>query len=128
MLPFHLIGIFLCPYSLVNVTLLFLIREPKVTRLKINGNVHRTLMKYSNRGRLCWMARYCLRAAVTTLLNPNLKEEILVRNSSIFTINIPEANRYGAPPGSYPAVVDGYYFSLKSTASRRTYTEIFYSP
>lgn len=46
------------------------------------------------------------------VVNPNLKEEILVRNSSIFTLNIPEINRYGAPAGSYPAVVDGYYLVL----------------
>jgi hypothetical protein len=48
-----------------------------------------------------------------SVVNPNLKEEILVRNSSIFTISIPEINRAGAPAGSYPAVVDGYYMVLK---------------
>lgn len=47
------------------------------------------------------------------VVNQNLTEQILVRNSSIFTINIPEINRYGAPTGSYPAVVDGYYLALK---------------
>jgi hypothetical protein len=47
-----------------------------------------------------------------SVVNQNLTEEILVRNSSIFTINIPEVNPYGAPAGSYPAVVDGYYLVL----------------
>lgn len=47
-----------------------------------------------------------------TVVNQNLTEQILVRNSSIFTINIPDANRFGAPAGSYPAVVDGYYLVL----------------
>ncbi len=46
------------------------------------------------------------------VVNQNLTEQILVRNSSIFTINIPEINRYSAPAGSYPAVVDGYYLVL----------------
>jgi hypothetical protein len=47
-----------------------------------------------------------------SIVNQNLTEQILVRNSSIFTMNIPEINRYGAPAGSYPAVVDGYYLVL----------------
>jgi hypothetical protein len=47
-----------------------------------------------------------------SVVNPDLTEQILVRNSSIFTLNILEVNRYGAPAGSYPAVVDGYYFVL----------------
>jgi hypothetical protein len=48
-----------------------------------------------------------------SVVNQNLTEQILVRNSSIFTINIPDMNRFGAPAGSYPAVVDGYYLVLK---------------
>ncbi|MDQ3852996.1 MAG: hypothetical protein M3299_09200, partial [Thermoproteota archaeon] len=44
-----------------------------------------------------------------SIVNPNLTEQILVRNSSIFTLNIPEMNRFGVPGGAYPAVVDGYY-------------------
>ena len=47
-----------------------------------------------------------------SIVNQNLTEQILVRNSSIFTINIPEMNRWGAPGGAYPAVVDGYYLVL----------------
>jgi hypothetical protein len=47
-----------------------------------------------------------------SVVNQNLTEQILVRNSSIFTLNIPDPNRYGAPAGSYPAVVDGYYLVL----------------
>lgn len=45
-------------------------------------------------------------------VNSNLKDEILVRNSSKFTLKIPEGNAFEAPPGSYPAVVDGYYLLL----------------
>jgi hypothetical protein len=47
------------------------------------------------------------------VVNQNITEQILVRNSSVFTLNIPEINRYSAPAGSYPAVVDGYYLGLK---------------
>lgn len=46
-------------------------------------------------------------------INSNLKEEILVRNSSSFMLNIPLQNHYDAPEGTYPAVVDGYYLHLK---------------
>ena len=46
-------------------------------------------------------------------VNVNLKDEILVRNSPWFTIEIPTINRYSAPAGSYEAVVDGYYLPLK---------------
>jgi hypothetical protein len=46
-------------------------------------------------------------------VNADLKNEILVRNSSQFTLNIPQENRYEVPGGSYPAVVDGYYLPLK---------------
>jgi hypothetical protein len=41
-----------------------------------------------------------------------LKEQILVRNSSLFNITLPEINRFEADPGVYPAVVDGYYLVL----------------
>jgi hypothetical protein len=47
-----------------------------------------------------------------SVVNQNLTEQILVRNSSIFTLNIPENNRFGVPAGPYPAVVDGYYLVL----------------
>jgi hypothetical protein len=46
-------------------------------------------------------------------VNEELKNRILVRNSSIFTINLPEVNKFEVQPGSYPAVVDGYYLILK---------------
>lgn len=46
-------------------------------------------------------------------VNSNLKKDILVRNSSQFILDIPEVNSYEAPGGSYPAVVDGYYLTLK---------------
>jgi hypothetical protein len=57
--------------------------------------------------------RTLFKSSGNNVVNQDLKDEILVRNSSIFTINIPEMNRYDAPPGSYPAVVDGYYLILK---------------
>ena len=46
-------------------------------------------------------------------VNVSLKDDILVRNSSDFTLNIPEMNRYEVEKGSYTAVVDGYYLILK---------------
>jgi hypothetical protein len=46
-------------------------------------------------------------------VNANLKDEILVRNSSLFNITMPQVNRYEANAGVYPAVVDGYYLILK---------------
>jgi hypothetical protein len=45
-------------------------------------------------------------------INSELKDDILVRNSSKFTIVIPEHNAFEAPAGSYPAVVDGYYLPM----------------
>jgi hypothetical protein len=46
-------------------------------------------------------------------VNSDLKKDILVRNSSQFILDIPEVNSYEVPGGSYPAVVDGYYLTLK---------------
>lgn len=46
-------------------------------------------------------------------VNSNLKQEILVRNTSTFTLNIPSVNHYDAPQGSFQAAVDGYYLHLK---------------
>lgn len=46
-------------------------------------------------------------------VNANLKDQILVRNSSLFNITMPQVNRYEANAGVYPAVVDGYYLILK---------------
>ena len=45
-------------------------------------------------------------------VNSDLKDEILVRNSTRFIIEIPEVNSFEVPGGSYPAVVDGYYLPL----------------
>lgn len=45
-------------------------------------------------------------------VNLNLIDQILVRNSSLFNITIPEVNRFEVDPGVYPAVVDGYYLML----------------
>ena len=50
-------------------------------------------------------------------VNLDLKQEILVRNSTIFPLNFPIGNRYDVPAGSYPAVVDGYYLILKPLPS-----------
>jgi hypothetical protein len=46
-------------------------------------------------------------------VNGHLIDNILVRNSSLFNITIPQVNRYEADAGVYPAVVDGYYLILK---------------
>jgi hypothetical protein len=46
------------------------------------------------------------------VINPNIVQDLLVRNSAMFTINIPKNNHFDAAPGSYPAVVDGYYLVL----------------
>jgi hypothetical protein len=46
-------------------------------------------------------------------VNLHLLNETLVRNSPLFTLNIPTQNPFDAPAGSYAAVVDGYYFILK---------------
>lgn len=45
-------------------------------------------------------------------VNVNLTDQILVRNSSLFNITIPDINRWEVEPGVYPAVVDGYYLIL----------------
>jgi hypothetical protein len=45
-------------------------------------------------------------------VNADLKDEILVRNSSRFIIEIPKVNSFEVAAGSYPAVVDGYYLPL----------------
>ncbi len=47
-------------------------------------------------------------------VNMHLLNEILVRNTSSFPLNIPEVNRFEVEEqGSYPAVVDGYYLILQ---------------
>jgi hypothetical protein len=46
-------------------------------------------------------------------VNGQLIDKILVRNSSLFNITMPQINRYEVDAGVYPAVVDGYYLILK---------------
>ncbi len=46
-------------------------------------------------------------------VNSNLKNDILVRNSSLFNLKVEEPNRYDVPAGNYEAIVDGYYLPLK---------------
>jgi hypothetical protein len=59
-------------------------------------------------------------------VNGHLIDNILVRNSSLFNITIPQVNRYEADAGVYPAVVDGYYLILKPLpASEHTLTYKF---
>jgi hypothetical protein len=53
------------------------------------------------------------RKSGTSEVNPELKEKILVRNSSPFMLNFSAANLYDVPEGSYRAVVDGYYLIIK---------------
>ena len=45
--------------------------------------------------------------------NSTLLKDILVRNSALFNLTIPENNRYGVAPNTYPAVVDGRYLVLQ---------------
>lgn len=45
-------------------------------------------------------------------VNPELKDKILVRNSSPFTLNIPINNSWGVTGGNYTATVDGWYLLL----------------
>lgn len=45
-------------------------------------------------------------------VNPHLKDQILVRNSSVFTLHIPKINHYDAPEGKFTAAVDGYYLHI----------------
>jgi hypothetical protein len=47
------------------------------------------------------------------IMNPDVVQEILVRNSAQFMIKIPENNNLDVEAGIYPAVVDGYYLVLK---------------
>lgn len=47
------------------------------------------------------------------VVNPDLIQRILVRNSAQFMIEIPENNQFDVKAGTYPAVVDGYYLVLK---------------
>jgi hypothetical protein len=45
-------------------------------------------------------------------VNPQLMNEILVRNSSTFILDFPETNRFETQSGPVEAVVDGYYLIL----------------
>ena len=45
-------------------------------------------------------------------VNLELKDKILVRNSSPFTLNIPGINYWGVEGGNYTATVDGWYLIL----------------
>lgn len=56
--------------------------------------------------------RVLFRKGASEEINSDFTQEILVRNTSSFTLNIPPQNHYDAPEGSYPAVVDGYYLHL----------------
>jgi hypothetical protein len=73
--------------------------------------------KDANEGFKAWEVtldkRVLFKKAGNEEVNANLKDEILVRNSSLFNITMPQVNRYEANAGVYPAVVDGYYLILK---------------
>ena len=45
-------------------------------------------------------------------VNHDLLDQILVTNSSLFNITVPEINYFEVEPGVYPAVVDGYYLII----------------
>lgn len=73
--------------------------------------------KDANEGFKAWEVsldnRVLFKKAGNEEVNANLKDDILVRNSSLFNITIPQVNKYEANAGVYPAVVDGYYLILK---------------
>jgi hypothetical protein len=52
-------------------------------------------------------------------VNIQLLNEILVRNSSFFTLNVPPDNFADMEPGSFEAVVDGYYMVLNPLSPGR---------
>jgi hypothetical protein len=56
--------------------------------------------------------RVLFKKAGTDEVNAQWINQILVRNSSLFNITFPENNQFEADPGTYPAVVDGYYLIL----------------
>jgi hypothetical protein len=76
-----------------------------------------TCTRESNEGFEAWDVRLdnkvLFQKAGNIAVNAEMKDEILVRNSSLFTISYPETNRFEVEAGSYPAVVDGYYLILK---------------
>ena len=76
-----------------------------------------TCAKDANEGFKAWEVRLdnrvLFKKAGSEEVNANLKDDILVRNSSLFNITIPQVNRFEADAGVYPAVVDGYYLILK---------------
>lgn len=76
-----------------------------------------TCTRESNEGFEAWDVRLdnkvLFQKAGNIAVNAEMKDEILVRNSSLFTISYPEINRFEVEAGSYPAVVDGYYLILK---------------
>jgi len=73
--------------------------------------------KDADEGFIAWEVsldnRVLFKKAGNEEVNANLTDRILVRNSSLFNITMPDINRYEAAGGIYPAVVDGYYFILK---------------
>jgi hypothetical protein len=72
--------------------------------------------KDADEGFLAWEVsldnRVLFKRAGSEEVNANLKDKILVRNSSLFNITMPDVNRYEVVGGIYPAVVDGYYLIL----------------
>ena len=60
-------------------------------------------------------------------VNIGLLSQILVRNSSFFTLNVPPENKFDNKPGSYEAVVDGYYLVLNPLSPGRHLLEYKYT-
>jgi hypothetical protein len=93
--------------------------DPTVTEPRTKtGNIQDlwACAKDADEGLIAWEVsldnRVLFKKAGNEEVNMHIKDKILVRNSSIFNITIPEVNRYEVDAGTYPAVVDGYYLIL----------------
>ena len=107
-----------CSYLNVMLT----VPEPRTKTGKIKD--FWTCTRESNEGFEAWDVRLDNKVffgrAGNIAVNAEMKDEILVRNSSLFTISYPEINRFEVKARSCPAVVDSYYL-IKTSVSRRAY-------
>ena len=93
--------------------------DPTVPELRSKtGNIEDlwACAKDADQGLISWEVtlddRILFKKAGNEGVNLDLVDQILVRNSSLFNITMPEINRFEVEPGIYPAVIDGYYLIL----------------